>query len=89
MPGEHSTMEIKWTSPNGGLAAFDLHLGLGKVSFYLDDTLEFSLDKPGRGTQRVEATMSPGKHFLSWKYEPPAYANMPMSMVWIDNVELS
>jgi len=89
LPGEHSTMEIKWYSPSGGLVTFDCHVGLGTISFYIDDTLEYTEDQPGKGTQTVDTVISPGEHTFSWKYEPPEHANMPMSMVWIDNVEFA
>lgn len=89
LPGEQSTMEIRWTSPSGGLITFDCLLGIGKISFYVDDELKFSEDRPARGKQEVEVIISPGEHVLSWKYEPPAQANLPLSMVWVDNVALT
>ena len=86
LPGEHSTMEVKWGSPIGGQVTFDMHLGLGKMSFFIDGKLEHTADKPAMGTNKVKVGVPPGEHILSWKYEPSQYANMPMSNVWIDNV---
>ena len=81
-------MEIEWPSPGGDSVSFDCHLGLGKISFYVDGNLEFFEDRPGIGTQRVDAKFDRGEHTLSWKYEPPIHTNMPLSMVWIDNVQM-
>lgn len=86
LPGEHSTMEIRYTAPIGGGISFDCNMGLGTFSFYVDDKLEFTASQPGQGTQEVIVPVSPGEHTFSWKYEPPSHANMPMSMVWIDNI---
>jgi len=88
LPGESSTMIIKWTSSSGGPISCDIHLGIGKVSFFVDDQLEYTENRPGKRTQNIEASVGPGEHILSWKYEPPPMANMPMSVVWVDNVVL-
>jgi len=87
LPGEHSSLEINMTAPDGGQVSFHVFLGIGKISFFIDSVLEFTEDKPGQGTQEIEAIISPGEHLFSWRYEPPAHANMPLSMVWIDNIE--
>jgi len=71
------------------LVSFDAFLGLGKVSFFVDDALHFTEDRPGQGTQEVETILTPGRHSFSWRYDPPEHANMPMTMVWIDNIEFS
>jgi len=83
LPGEHSTMEIERTVPGGALFSFEAYLGMGKISFFIDSTLHFTEDKPGQGNQKVEAILTPGTHSLRWRYEPPAHANMPMSMAKI------
>ncbi|KAL7554057.1 hypothetical protein ACHAWF_017421 [Thalassiosira exigua] len=86
LPGEQSTMVMDWDSPTGGIVSFDCHLGLGKITFYVDGTPRFSEAQPGKGTQRVDIIISPGRQTLSWEYKPPSLANMPLSAAWIDNI---
>lgn len=88
LPGEYSTLSIKHSSARGGKVSFDFHLGLGTMYFLIDGEVKYSEARPGQGTKTKEFTTTPGEHTYSWKYEPPPHANMPMSMVWIDNVNL-
>jgi len=86
LPGEQSKMKIKHDVPTSSSVSFDAFLGLGKVSFYVDGNLKWSENRPGRGAQKVEQVVSPGEHTFTWEYEPPQHANMPLSMVWLDNI---
>ena len=89
LPGEDSSMIIKQNSPSGGLCSFDVHIGLGKVLVYVDGVLSYSKDGPGGDTVNYAIDISPGEHTYEFKYQPPPHANMPMSMVWIDNIMIT
>merc|ERR1712194_681644 len=71
LAGEYSTMIIKHSFPAGGSVLFDCFLGMGTVSFMIDDEVKFSENKPGRGVQTIEEVVTPGQHTFSWRYDPP------------------
>ena len=89
LAGDHSTMEVKWNSANGGFLTFDFHLGMGRLTFLVDDELRVGESRPGQGNQVGSAAFPAGEHVFSFKYEPPPHANLPLSNVWIDNIVIT
>ena len=90
LPGEQSSMVITQTSQSSsGLISFDVHVGLGKFSFYIDGVKKYEEDGPAEDTSTYQEKIDKGTHKYEFKYEPPSHANMPMSMVWIDNIMIT
>jgi hypothetical protein len=82
-------MLIDFTIPSsGGKITFNHNMGLGKFTFLIDGDSKLSVSVPGGGTKTFEASLEPGNHIFTWKFEPPSTPNMPLSFVWIDNIRI-
>lgn len=90
IPGEYSTMVIEYSAPSGGSRlSFDHNVGLGTFTFFIDGKEKLKVAVPGGGTNTFKGDLEPGDHKLSWRFDAPVMANLPLSMVWIDNIEIS
>ena len=90
LPGEYSMMTIYVdVPPQGVVLSFDYHAGLGTFTFLLNDSQLLKVQTPGGGTKTFTKDMSAGESTLSWRYDAPQFPNLPLSMVWIDNIRLT
>ena len=89
LPGENSVMSLEVTVPPGGAKLlFDYAVGLGTFSFYRNGSLLLRVNAPGGGVKTFSSELDPGKNTFDWRFDAPAIANLPLSMVWIDNINV-
>jgi hypothetical protein len=89
LPGEQTSMIIEYTvPPGGGEITFDYNMGLGSFDFLINDQLEVRLAVPGGGLKTFGKKLEAGDYKFTWKYGAPPIANLPLSAVWIDNINI-
>jgi len=89
LPGEHSVMSITYDVPQpGGKITFGFVLGMGTFSFYIDGEKFKDSNTPSTKATTFSYSLTPGEHKFDWKYDAPSIPNLPLSMVWVDNIQI-
>eukprot|EP00956_Cyclotella_meneghiniana_P002946 scaffold3528_cov82-Cyclotella_meneghiniana.AAC.3 len=89
LPGETSSMIIEYmVSSNDGAVSFSYNMGLGTFNFLIDGESKLSVATPGGGKLTFEEKLGPGVYTFTWEYVAPVIPNLPLSSVWVDNIEI-
>ena len=89
LPGEYTSMIIEYTvPPGGGEISFDYNMGLGGFDFLINDKPKLRVAVPGGGLKVFKQSLEAGDYKFTWKYGAPPVPNLPLSAVWIDNIQL-
>lgn len=89
LPGEQSVMSITYNVPQpGGKITFGFVLGMGTFSFYIDGEKFKDSKTPSTKVTTFSYSLTPGEHKFDWIYDAPSIPNLPLSMVWVDNIQI-